>query len=378
MVSVGAFAIAPPASKSTPAVASLSERGQAALIEALANPSTNPKLLEQLQLKSAVNTTTVVDMSQIQRRVIVSVETDFFQAHEADRITALKCTLENLSNQAQFVSWDKFESVYETVDLGKLTLTQGSSITVTPTETAKAGSGDVLDIGGSLGATRNLVEELAVKKKRVVMSGRLTPTEAIVSQQGALGIDLVGNFAIDLTLDVPHVTREVTNWSSLKDSAGAWNDQDRLKLHLSYLKIPSDQTPVTSDLRCDYLLRKVTDGQRYVVEGKQEIEYVKGSANETGVTIIGDEKLIVRRWFLETDDDASFLYVKQENDYIPVYFSSYPAAVAFRSWLYAKGRPQGTNILAADLSLLLVADDGTHTPLDQSGLDKLVIRLDQS
>jgi len=200
----------------------LTERGQAALVQALGGLTKDPRdLLGALgrRITPPAVPPGDVDMTVIDRRLVFSVT--HMPLHPADRLHMI--TMRLLPNQAgvQFQNWSLLATKYETINLGSLTFDQKDT-TKLETGLAPGVIEQLKEPKASLESVRNLKEEVALKAKYAALSGRLATNEMFIFEKGAPGVDLTGVIAVDVTLQVPQLSIPwtITYLEKLFDTTG--------------------------------------------------------------------------------------------------------------------------------------------------------------
>lgn len=177
-----------------------------------------------------------IDQTRVKRRIIFSIENA--SSGPADRLARATIVINELPDRTEFVSWDKFASQYQSVDLGTLRFARtnefGLGISASP-PIANAG------IEGTARTTMGVEESVGLKQRLVTFTGSLNPKEARVFQQGAVGIDLTGNVAIDLDIQLPKEPgfSRVMTVSHLYDETGAKRSADKVKLFRQDVLLPT-------------------------------------------------------------------------------------------------------------------------------------------
>lgn len=327
-LTASAFPIDPPSQKS---IFDLGSEGQAALITAIASQTGSTPLHAALAAPISRNPSPgVVDRTSVSRRIVLSVSAD--HAGLADRLdySDIMLTLAPAS-PAKFASWNQLATKHETVDLGKLTFTQKDALSfglegVLPgiSEITKATVGGARD--------RTLGEEVQLRQRYVVTTGALTPAVARVIQQGAVGIDLVGNAVLDITLTAKKV------------------EQDRLYTIDGLFKNNKPQLPAdvmlgrrlvryaaalvsdwTADISADFRRRKVAEGDMTVTESDDRVSY-EPIKQTTSLTLVSAEDLKVSKWLLLAPDGRP-VHVQENTGVVPLQFDSFEGAMETLRWL---------------------------------------------
>ena len=308
-VQVSAFTIDAPSAASKSTLLQLSPEGQAAFIKEIGKTIYNAETLLKLLGKNigSKKTGNIIDLTKFKKRVVFSVEKctlkkckkQIIEIKPADRIDQLLIKLSNLKN-AVFVSWDKFDTKYETVDLGKISNTQSFNLDLeipikAPELTAKTGIG------------QNLNEEVLLRQRYVVLSGHLQKENAILSQQGVTGIDLAGNFSIDFTIIAdsdPSKQHTVLSLSNLWKGPTP-NKPKEIAVSFRRIKYAISSDPISCDLDLHYSFRHVTKFGNTISEADDVITlYRCHDNNEKKIELIGKSELRVRFFYIAANQNT--------------------------------------------------------------------------
>lgn len=390
---VSAFVLDVPEGASGKTVADLPERAQAAAIKAIgSNPKTSTKDL-LTAMGSPIGKKEKgggdADRSVFKKRVVLAI-VSLTTTAPADRLTFAKLSLvfPELSQddslrtpqnktQATFVSWDKFATKYQTVDLGSLSYTQSRELDLKVAGQAPQGGGGEIDSK----TANSLQEQLKLSQRYTTITGSLTPEEADLVQQGAPGIDLAGNIAVDMTIKLPAEkdAYTITDFGELFAEGDKPSDPvkpadpGKLKVVSRSITAAKNQCrAVTANLTLDYVLRHVVSGAETITESDDVVEFRKGTLHAAPVTLVEADELKVPTWNLRLNGRILSLErlpgpggkLKSE----PITFDSYTNATDFLLWL-TKTKPHGIGGRA-----LIFPPDRPFNPDDSGQL--LVQRVD--
>lgn len=372
-VDVSAFVVAPPSSAAPqPAVLQLSAQGQKALIEALAaNASDNSKLFTQLSGRfGGDESSSTIDQTRYHKRVVLSVVRNADTLYSpADRISGLTISLYDLTN-GSFVSWDRFSTQYDTVDLGRLTLAKNNQIDLKLTGQAPAGA--AAPLGGSLDYTtsHNQSEEVLLRQRYVVLTGTLNSKQATLTEQGVMGIDLVGTSTVDVdvTTDAMPPGNYVAVLGPLRRK-NKWTPPDQIIVNWKEFIFPKSCAPMTFTLRGHYTVRKVENNDDTMTESDDRVVFLRGTTPPSNpIVLVGSKELAALVWRVVSPDDAEVSFEDLQKR--PLHFSSYDQATQFLTWLN-----QTRSLLLAGRTLQI----GTRklTRADIPSLSVEVMRLNQ-
>ncbi len=344
LVEISAFVTGVPPGSGRHGIAYLDGRAQAELIKALDRQSTTPRQLLQLLATAftpAPRPQPEIDRTIYSRRLILSLTTQdatvdgsLERLHPADRLEQVTIRLEMQTEGAEFRSWNRFATQYETVDLGSIKLVQGedlgAGVSAAPASVPITASLDY-EIG------RTLTEELSLRQRYVVLSGALAPGVATLYQEGVTGINLVGNTAIDFTIKAPESRIETFRFGPLSKD-GVPVQPDDVAFDVVPLFIPEVPDGIKVNISGTYRLRRVCAHGRTVVEGDDHIEYWYGQLKPLAGTIAlvhPDEVRIDRRrlsWQIAHGKDESRRTLKLDGVGV-LEFATNTEAQALLSWI---------------------------------------------
>lgn len=284
-----------------------------------------------------------IDMTKFRKRIVFSVEkkmsADPGEIGPADRVSELLVKLA-IPEQARFLSWNRFETKFESVELGKVSAAQSSNAglegTMIPKSPLLPGT-----IPLNAGFARNMTEEVSLKQRYVSISGSLNFQKARLYQQGVVGIDLAGNFFVDLDVQSAYdPTRERTfiTLGNLKSKAG-YTPAEKLQVEFKKLKFAASSTPVRCSLDFDFVLRHVVNKGHTVIEGDDEVRFVLGSGrNEFELLGTADLRarvfrIISHRPNIGEASPYGFILHLTGCKEAPICFASYGMALSFLEWL---------------------------------------------
>jgi hypothetical protein len=323
--------MAPPRAESQPSILALSPQGQKALIDALSNTQSASNLFSELAQNFARDdSSSLVDKTKFHKRIVVSVADDpQAMLHPADRISDITITLSDLKN-ARFESWDRFSTQYDTVDLGKLSLAQTSQLALKLSGQAPAPAA----AGGSIDytASHNQNEEVSLRQRYVVLTGTLTEDRATLTEQGVVGIDLIGTSTIDVDVTVPALAGgEHTVALGALSERSKWLPQNKITLNWQELRVPRTCDPVTFMLSARYVIRRVQRNADTITESDDKVVFLSGNTSAIEpIELITSGELKSLVWHLVSrgGDEVGLLEGGG-----PLHFGSYDSATQFLTWL---------------------------------------------
>jgi len=339
-----------------PAILLLSERGQVSYIDAAKQFKDLKKSDDLLNLLAkpfpknvpAATGSGMADRTTIDTFIVLSVKKiDAVQLTQndpvtpADRITKLELKLRCQEDWYRLHKWDKLGTVYGVIDLGKITHESSGSFNakLVPKLSADIMSGSIGTDGEiGLGKSDKINEELALKARRIDVSGILTPKEGIIIQQGGIDRDLEGNTSVALTIKMDGRTVYLMNLGELFDD----NDKPKMPSEISLKIIPTripywhEKTKgVIMEASADYLFRHVKEGKDSVIEGDDVVTLYKSKA-------IAQEKIVVlnyadllkqSQYYRIQDDKKEVVHITNERDTYVLALANINESKAFKKWL---------------------------------------------
>jgi hypothetical protein len=320
----------------SPAAAWLTDRGQEALITGLsAKAGSANDLLRAVgsPVVPAEDRALTVERSRFKRRIIASVASANFGP--ADRLQRLALRLELVETaDVKFVSWDKLVTKYESIDLGKLKFTQGS--TIDAKTDLVTGAKEIPGIGLAYKNTQTLDEEIQLRRRWNAVTGELSDSKATLVLEGEIGIDLTGNIAIDVELESLTATEEpFFRFGNLRQPGGALTPAADVSVSPRFVRIAAQRKDVNVRTSADYVIRHVTGGAATLMEGDDHVKLVSGS-----VALPAASKLVPKG--MMAFDVYSLQVQGGANDgrllnlFTPgqvIMFESFEAALDFHTWL---------------------------------------------
>lgn len=346
-VRLAAFSLNVPAASAKTTLLNLSERGQASLIEQLGVKSKDAAdLLAKLgaPLQGARTPGREADRTVFTRRVVFSI--DNVSPGPADRISTARISLSELTPPAHFRDWTQFATKYETADLGSLKFTQNRELDMN----AALNAGK-LTAGAQSKNSNQLEEDLKLAQRYVAVTGALSPAAAELIQQGAPGIDVAGNLAVDFTIEVDSSAHTDTfSFNPLFDDAGNPKPSGEVRLNrqtAKYVQGPAADIKATATLTAT--IRHVTSGDDTVIEGDDDVEFRTGTAVPVDLRLVPKESIEFSVWALK-DPGGRALHIDAFGGTPEVLqLASFDEAVALRDYLARVSNP--ASIAARPLSL---------------------------
>lgn len=247
----------------------LSEKGQQALVEQLGEASRgsvrNPdqdiqRLQKALLFMPAPTPVTVIDKTVFRKKIVVSY--DDLNRVPGERFDFTKVTIKIPKEESlAFESWDRIETKYESVDLGKVSATGTSAFSVDATfgsETTTADNTKGTSLSPSFSWSRSLTEDQVYLERFINITGRMASDSITLIRTGAMGQNLDGNVVIEVTIKVDESAGEnvVFKLKNLYNDAGVPNKPGDVKVSRIRFRLPLVRKDVKANLSYAYRLRK--------------------------------------------------------------------------------------------------------------------------
>lgn len=383
----------PPAPTPGLAIRDLSDRGQAAFVEAMTRAGAQPDTIREILARPlSGNPVRVEGAASIEgsyNRTLVATVTEGWSAGPADRLVRTWVDIQPLNflfDGYTIVATDNQVLNIEQItnattgslqaQLGRTTSdTSVATTTGTPTTNVLT---DVL--GTSAGASANLshtrTTSAAINQQYTRLSADITPRELRIYRESERNLDVAGNTLIALTarLDVrrwehdPSLrsmidrSQRVTKLSLIKEDGSPFAPAD-VKIEVAYQESPPP-CPLLADVYLLYELRRVTDNARSYVEGEQEARYDRNRYDRRRVEIVPAD--VVRRpsWRIYGADAPGGPPppVVRLRDALgrtqPLDFTSYQQARNFAEWMNRhRAQIQGPGLRIGGAGLELYSGD---------------------
>lgn len=378
------FPANPKVDEDPPLITKLAERGQAELIKEVA--AKMPTGSDAAALLNALGTAVApppedcawADRTLLKKRVTMTVLGRF--GRPADRIDRLEFRFTRVGNDRyEFVSWDKFDSVYGSYDLGSAKHTQTRDVTVALAgESMKNWAGGTHSLGwkpsAGFDATNTLEENMNYVIRRLNVGGALTPDRARLVQEGGPYINLLGSSSAVFTLKLkPQQDPKPVYVLGLKD--GRKTAPDDVALKLCQAKYPPSRDPLQIEVGGTALKRLVANHHDTISEGDDTVRFERQEFAPSTVTIADDKDLKVEFYGLvscqkgQKESDCRQLAVENPDTGAVVntlLLRTADQAAALRDWLIAHTQPDKAPETLATRRVGLVGADrheaGALTP----------------
>lgn len=384
VVRVTVFSVPAGESVSATPLTALSASAQSAMIRSVADKTSTPEaFLRTLgpPVSGAGGRDAAVDLTRFRRRVVVSAENRAarpspdpdggWRAHPAARISRLRVAVGADPRRARFLSWDRFASRHETVDLGEMTFRRERGASRGLDLDPGAALRELDPLGLDLSRRGTLGEELPLSR-RYVSTGVLLPDSMILLQEGAVGVDLTGNAVLEVVIDVedaPTPARS-TRFAGLFAEDGSARPPDSVRVVGRDLVHAGRAEDLRASLRVDAVVRDVRRGAGDATwaEGDDHVRYLVQSSAGPESVLIPAAELRTSVWQLATRGCGAFLHLDADGTGRPAVVQLASAAEAFSllRWL-RELRPSEVG----GRGLLL----GPDRPLEPAIVDDLSVRL---
>lgn len=305
---------APPTAASLPFISKLSDRGQAELIGRVGASAKSTDELATTLLKLGEKPVKPCNDGplRLERRLVLSLAGRHAAPSTRFDAMAYVLTLEN-ADRARFVTWNRFETLQETVALGTTRMKQSQSAgwtdfdseKTTAAATAVAPAKELLStLNLSATQSRELEESVASARRFTPITGTLSEPGAALLQQGAVGMDLFGNLTADFTIELkvgtqgPHVKKEwVYTATGLFADGKPQPSVSGTAVSRCGRVYASNVEPIKATLAANGILRTVGKGAETVIEGDDTATYATLPKTTAAVIDLVDRESLLRTYF---------------------------------------------------------------------------------
>ena len=305
---------APPTAASSPFISKLSDRGQAELIGRVGASAKNADELAATLLKLGEKPVSSCNDGplRLNRRLVLSLAGRHAAPSTRFDAMAYVITLDN-ADRARFITWNRFETLQETVALGATRMKQSQSAgwadfdseKTTAAATAVAPAKELLStLNLSASQSRELEESVASARRFTPITGTLSEPGAALLQQGAVGMDLFGNLTADFTIELkegadgPHVAKDwiYTATGLFADGKPQPNVSGTVVSRCGRVYAVSVE-PIKAKLAANGILRQVGKGAETVIEGDDTATYTTLPTATSGDIDLVDRESLSRTYF---------------------------------------------------------------------------------
>lgn len=303
-----------------------------------------------------------IDLTKIKRRLVAGLvhrpfsediqTTSTAVYYPADRVVWSEVELEIVDQDFAIVGYDKVNTGYETVDLGKLTRSTSFSLTGSGELSASLGqtrskvtdalgsqNGASTGLSGGVGASatggETLTEEVQLRKRYVSLAVLLAPggKRLQLIREGVDGIDLTGAVTIDAKIEATPKNRSTSQVfllgdKKLPDGTTGLSIERKMKVvpKIHRLRLCGSSTSI---------IRHVTKRGHTLREGDDKVEFVRSQNIPTHVDIELPREFT---FYVEvkTKDGTEVLHFRSPTmDTQEATFATYAEAVRIRGWILA-------------------------------------------
>jgi len=309
-----------------PGILELSEDGQKAAIGRLSTDSEQiVRLFSQpLSQTRPPNRNRI----QIERRLVFgsALNPRFEGIGAGDRIEHIEFAAKLTSGSdmdGQFVSWNRFETLRETISFGTLGLQRNDMVNASISPTLTGAITGAAAIGSS--SARQVTEETVVSRQFDALTPLLTKNTATLIQRGDDGVEIPGLVTADITyrFESPKPINLVRFSSLFSGANGMPRNQDEVWYTFSRVLVPSASRPVQLEVSANALVRDAFYGTgRFRLEKdhwirKLDWKVIFGTTQTAKIELVTQSELdaLRERWgivFVMADGSEESLVLKLE------------------------------------------------------------------
>ena len=312
----------------------LSDRGQAAFIESLEKSLGNDwRASLGKSIADAGSSGYITQRTTFSRRIVVSIANESF--NPGDRIANATITITpDSASGAKFLSWDRFDNEYETVDLATLTFTgtqkAGLSLAAPASPVTNPTGGLTVE------KTQSLAEQMTLKKRFYHFVGIIDNDSVVIKQEGIAGVDLTGNQVIVVQVSVPKAdSQSLYTFTGFRDKNGALQPPDKVTISQRLFVPPRLHEDIKAKIQMDYVVRHVMKGNDTMTEGDDEVVFIKNKTESKEFVLIPQAILECKAWYIMnmSKDIMHIESILQDNRKEVILFSSQEEAVDMLMYL---------------------------------------------
>lgn len=390
---IRAFAVTPTkGADDPPPVLRLSERAQAAFVEALAAKVPAEKLLANVMADEPAKASGCgwADKTSVTKRLYVATIGELpLPADRMDRLE-LDVMFTGGPGRATFRSWDRFDSTQLNIDFGKAVFNQTNTISLDAGRTATAklpqDAGSVEKALGLKAERSTALEESVVYAgRRLSVGSALEPDRATLVQEGGPLYTLFGTISATLTVKLERQIHTLPIFKlTLRDEKGDVTP-DKVALARCNALVPPSSAPLNLDVVGHATLRLVSQGGGTVPEGDDSVRYAKARVPAGPVVLMSERELEFNAYGLAvcTRTGCSGVGVQNidspDGEYDELMVSTQEEASALRRWLVAQLRKGNVGKLEGRPIGLIDLDTRRHQqPLTAARVETLGVQLFRS
>lgn len=339
--SVTVYTFEPPKPGKKTSVRDLSDRGQAALIEAMARSPKEAAALRKLLAAplEGEGSGGAVDETRLARTIVISVRKGP-KSLPGDRLMRTVITLTphvppGETSVFEFAGYTIAATDRQVMDIARLetsssaTLSAGAEPSLGPLGAGSVGA----EVSQSHKSSADIVQQFEN------LGVDILPHQLVITRESERGLDVVGNTLIALTLQPTFESERTISGFLAKDvklyDKGAALAASDASMDLAQLDFLS-QCDLIADVRMDYQLRRIVKGREFYTEGKQKIEIINATETTRQPLVRGGD--VQPPLFVITNQYGDGVSAtKAGGGYQLLYFGNYGEAKSFANWLSAAG-----------------------------------------
>ena len=303
----------------------LGSQGQASFIKAFSDKTSSEQDFTQALARGLIvkpSQSANGDRVRFTKQIVLSIEKTGALG-PADRIARIDINLARPAN-ARFVSWDKFTTRYESVELGKVIFKGSDTVDLGTDGSLEEGPVHANARVGFQGKSE-LSEELTLRQRYVGVTGTLATNSAWILMESIVGIDLAGNTVLDIVIEATPApaAHQVLTIDQLEPAEKS--GQAQISIGRRLVQYPARSTPVTCELGGEYVVRRVTRNAETLLEGDDHVEFVSGKFRSAPIELVSAAELATFVWAIQTAA-GEFVFVESIG---AAEFASYEEATEF-------------------------------------------------
>ncbi|WP_035643510.1 hypothetical protein [Flavobacterium sp. ASV13] len=351
LLQISAFVL-DPSTLSNKTITDLSDKGQAALIEALSSKSTTAKeLMSSIALPIKESVSGNIKGSKLWKKQIVLnvLKTDDEKANRIEQILFTMDIPQNLIDKVEFVNWNKIVTETQIIDLGKITSGNSTTLSFSP-EITMAGTIQG-KAPGSVSNTKTFNQERSFSSRLAGLNASLVSGSKFqVLRKGIANEDISGNIVVEITLKSKFVKEvPIYEFSGFYNGTSIVTDQSKIGMIKNTLVRPDfgdSNINIPIDLTYKFRFRKVNHGINTEPEYDDCITYIGGEITEKSKFKIFDKEESEKTKTWEISDGFNYLHVSKTGLLEQLIFDSPVSAGQLLSWI-----KQTQNLKVSDYDL---------------------------
>jgi hypothetical protein len=344
--------------------ADLTERAQAAFIDALSQKSKTPEdLRKNFDARIGNGAESILrSVTSFDGALIITVS-EVGPFNSADRLE--RTEVEIKLDQARIRSWSAVETAYTRVNAGTIqsSFQKGGELGVSAPPTLPVG----ITAKGSFKADRS--EQLTASLRIDDVTPMLDPINGSIRiiRHGGFGLNLTGNTLLHATFEPkPEYTAYPELFSVITTDENGWLAPGKLKLNAQTTRVPRGMGDITGTITLTYIIRHVAKGDKTYEEGDDIVEMITTRKVQEHIALIPSEKIQHQTFGLNSNSgdfigQPLYIHRPQRIDDSPLCFDDYGSAQDFLDYLNRPGAVRPETIGTAKIGF--VNFSGPHLPL---------------